>query len=917
MPATPQTPSLWDDLEPIDVADIVVDVDAPDLQPAYTYRVPAEMRSEIAVGTCVHVPFGGQEKVGYVFDSRSMDDGDPLAGRLRNIIATVRGAVSFTVQQAVIARWVSDRFVCDLPAAVRLIAPAVMTTKIVTRVSLGDPGLTPEAAGKSPVQAAVLCALIRLGGEAALDELRAAVQASSFSAAYSALLRKSLITESREVARARTVNRTIRAYDLTANKDAVRERLSGAGKRILSVVGELQSRGETPVLPEKLLRLAQASQSALKTLIEKGLVCAVELKVRRRAIEIPPNRTAAPILTPGQKAAAEWLARAIESTDPSDITHHASRTTDHGSRLTDDASRIMDHASGEVIAKVRELSSRGTRDLLLTDEYGSKPRRKTDPSYLGMTAGSFRESFAIASGITDHASRVALLFGVTASGKTEVYLDAIARTLDSGRGAIVLVPEIALTQQVVEIFSGRFGDEVAVLHSRLSDGEKHDEWRRLQDRQARVVVGARSAVFAPVDTIGLIVVDEEHEASYKQDSLPRYHARDVALERARLSGATVLLGSATPSLETYYATETGNIARLEMPERIDNRPLPAISLIDLREEMREHRSLFSRHLIERIGETLSAGRQTILFLNRRGYSQFVLCRDCGYVARCPNCAVSLTFHSSWGSLRCHHCDYQRGAPAICPSCSGTKIRGFGIGTERVEEEALKHFPNARIARMDRDTTSRKGAHASILGRFRRGEADILIGTQMVAKGLDFPNVTLVGVISADTSINMPDFRAAERTFQLMTQVAGRSGRGTDPGEVVIQSFCPEHYSLEMVVRQDYRGFYDREIEFRRELAYPPFSRLANLVCSHDSSDSAREATQTLAETLQKVIPSGIQVIGPAPCPLARLKSQYRWHVVLRSPIDEPLSDWIRDSVARLAPGIRRHLTIDIDPTSLA
>jgi len=408
------------------------------------------------------------------------------------------------------------------------------------------------------VQSHIVATLRSLGGTAEREELQKAAQTSSFPATYAALVRKKVIIETREVSRAKTVARTVRAYALGSAVDSLSGKPGAAAERILAALAEFERGGETPVLPEKLLQAAQTSASPLKTLVEKGAIVIQEVSVRRSPVKIPANRTAAPRFTPGQESATKWLAESL----------------------------------------------------------------KQAPS-------------------------TALLFGVTASGKTEVYLDAIARTLDSGRSAIVLVPEIALTTQVVEVFTGRFGDEVAVLHSRLSEGERHDEWRRLQDSHARIAVGARSAVFAPVENVGLIVVDEEHEASYKQEKQPRYTARDVAQRRAEISGATLLLGSATPALETYYATEQGRIARLEMPDRIDNRPLPTVRLVDLREELKEHKSLFSRKMIEEIGERLAKRQQVILFLNRRGYNQFVLCRDCGYVARCPNCAVSLAFHAAW------------------------------------------------------------------------------------------------------------------------------------------------------------------------------------------------------------------------------------------------------------------------------
>jgi primosomal protein N' (replication factor Y) len=534
-----------------------------------------------------------------------------------------------------------------------------------------------------------------------------------------------------------------------------------------------------------------------------------------------------------------------------------------------------------------------------------------------LTQGQQRATERLGNLISGGGHSRALLFGVTASGKTEVYLDAIARTLDGGRSALVLAPEIALTAQVVASFVGRFGEQVAVLHSRLSDGERHDEWRRIQQGQARIVVGARSGVFAPLQQIGLIVVDEEHEASYKQDKTPRYHARDVAARRAEAAGALLLLGSATPSVETFHAAQSGALHLVEMPNRIGGRELPTVSVVDMRQELKERKSALSRQLVEELGLRLSQRRQTILFLNRRGYAQFVLCRDCGHVPRCPNCAVTLTYHAARLILRCHHCDYIVQAPTVCPDCGGTHIRAFGLGTERIEEEVRKCYPSARVLRLDRDTTTRKGAHERIIGAFRRGEADVLIGTQMVAKGLDFPNVTLVGVVSADTGLNVPDFRAAERTFQLLTQVAGRAGRGEHPGTVVIQTFTPDHFSIRCATSQDYRGFYDNEIEDRAELRYPPFSRLANLVVSDPDEKAGHDRTEVLAAALKSAMPPEVEIIGPAPAPLARLRGQYRRHVVLRAPVDAPIDEYVAHALAKLTSAEKAGLAVDIDPMGMA
>jgi len=523
-----------------------------------------------------------------------------------------------------------------------------------------------------------------------------------------------------------------------------------------------------------------------------------------------------------------------------------------------------------------------------------------------------------------------LLFGVTASGKTEVYLRCIERALEAGRTSLVLLPEIALTTQVMNIFKSRLGDAVAVLHSALSAGERCDEWTRISEGEAKVVLGARSAVFAPVENLGLVIVDEEHDSSYKQDSPPRYNGRDVAIRRAEESGAALVLGSATPAVETFYAARRGELELITMAGRVENRPMPKVHIADLREEYAKGRaSIFSEILEEGIRERLSRGEQVILLQNRRAYSTFVTCRECGYVARCPNCAVSLKLHAAARKLSCHHCGYEEPAPTVCPSCGGLRIKKFGIGTEKVEEQTKATFPEARVLRMDRDTTSRKGSHAAILHAFRSHEADILVGTQMIAKGLDFPNVTLVGVISADTSLNLPDFRASERTFQLISQVAGRSGRGKTPGEVVIQTLDPDHYAIRSAVEHDYVAFFEQEIEFRRELGYPPFSTLVNVLSRNESDRAAAAALEELVAEIKKLPMSarkGVEIIGPTPAVLARLKGQYRWHLVLRSspPLTPPCQggkEWgaavgLLRSAFDANPGLRRKLAVDVDPMTM-
>lgn len=508
-----------------------------------------------------------------------------------------------------------------------------------------------------------------------------------------------------------------------------------------------------------------------------------------------------------------------------------------------------------------------------------------------------------------------LLHGVTASGKTEVYLRAAEEVACQGGGSIILVPEISLTAQMLDAVKSRFGRSAAVLHSRLSDGERYDEWMRIRRGEAIVVIGPRSAVFAPVQNLRLIVVDEEHDSSYKQESTPRYHARDVAARRASLCGASLVLGSATPAVETFYWATKGHLKLLSMPRRIDDRPLPKVELVDMRQSPS---SILSERLRGAVAERLDRGQQVILFINRRGYSNFVLCRDCGYTARCPNCSVSLTYHASARKLRCHHCNYCTNLPTKCPSCSGTRIRCFGLGTERVEEEVRRLFPTARPLRMDSDTTTRKGSHHLMLKRFREREANILIGTQMIAKGLDFPGVTLVGVVAADVALNLPDFRASERCFQLMSQVSGRAGRGDDPGEVIVQTFNPEHYSLKAASAHDYLGFYQQEISFRRELLYPPFSTLANILSADIMPRAAEGRAKAAAKALKESASAeglAVQLLGPAPAPIERIKSRYRWHLLVKAPNHRVLSK-ILQAIDRLPEDIRSELTVDVDPMNL-
>ncbi|MDY6836280.1 MAG: primosomal protein N' [Chloroflexota bacterium] len=512
--------------------------------------------------------------------------------------------------------------------------------------------------------------------------------------------------------------------------------------------------------------------------------------------------------------------------------------------------------------------------------------------------------------------RIFLLHGITGSGKTEVYLHILAQTIARGKRGIVLVPEIALTPQTVERFASRFPGRVAVWHSKLAMGERFDQWRQIAEGAFDVVVGSRSAIFAPQPGLGLIVLDEEQEWTYKQqEQPPRYHVKEVAIKLAELTGAVVVLGSATPSVESFYSACNGDYRLLQIPERISMQgqpALPQVEVIDLREELRSgNRSIFSRTLRNVIGQTLDAGEQAILFLNRRGSSTFVQCRECGFVLRCNRCDLPYTYHSSDDTLVCHQCNRRQRIASICPNCQGSRIRFLGIGTQKVVEETAKLFPSARILRWDRDVIRNKRSHESIVKRFTNREADILIGTQMIAKGLDIPSITLVGVILADTVLHFPDFRASERTYQLLTQVAGRAGRGLLSGRVVIQTYSPDHYAIDAAAHHDYRGFYDKEVSHRCHLLQPPFSQLVRLIYEHSNADSCRIEATRMAKQIRDQINSWglpeLTLIGPTPAFFAKARGRYRWHIILRG--KNPTS-----ALADVA--LPRGWTVDVDPINI-
>lgn len=513
-----------------------------------------------------------------------------------------------------------------------------------------------------------------------------------------------------------------------------------------------------------------------------------------------------------------------------------------------------------------------------------------------------------------------LLKGVTGSGKTEVYMKLVERVLLEEKSAIILVPEIALTPQMIERFKGRFGVNVALFHSKLSDGERFDEWFRVKEGKAKVIVGARSAIFLPAKNLGLIIIDEEHENTYKSEQNPKYQTKEVAEYLSELKGCKVILGSATPSIETYYRALTGEMKLLELNSRVDNKPMPPMKVIDMRNELKGgNKSLFSRELFIAIQERLKRKEQIILFLNRRGFSTFVSCRSCGYVFKCDECDISMTYHKN-GLLICHYCGKTKREPRECPKCHSKYVKFFGAGTQRVEEEVKKYFNNAGILRMDVDTTRDKHSYERIYNTFKNGEADILIGTQMVSKGLDFKNVTLVGILAADMSINIPDYRAAERTFQIITQVAGRAGRGDKQGEVLIQTYTPQHYSLQYAVNYDYEGFYEKEFTVRAMMKYPPFGKLLLINGTSKKEELLKNFMHKITMMIKPLVESclDIEILGPIPCMISKVKENYRWQIVIKGEFDSYFSKNIKEILYDENKNVYNDIRIsmDINPNNL-
>lgn len=814
----------------------------------YTYVVPPALRGSLSEGALVWVPFGRQRRQGLVL-ALYVEPPAGQAGPLRPIDDLADPEVVVPPHLLALARWVHHYYRVALWEALELLLPPGVAQETLTTWRVTAAGLAAALGALPPAERGVLY-FLRRNGETDEPTLYAALHGApaELRRVCVALAERGLIQPGRATSRAAARPKHERVVQLLRGPE------------------ELTTLSAT-------LRHAPRQVAVLQTLAARAQALTDAQAPPEAAPLVPAQDLPLPVLR--ALAGRGWITIHLRE---------ALRNPLDGAVITPDVPPPLSPAQARALQPIVTALNEGRQAVFL-------------------------------------------VHGVTGSGKTELYLRAIARALRLGRQALVLVPEIALTAQLVRRFAARFGEQVVVLHSGLSLGERYDTWRRLRRGAARVVVGSRSAVFAPLPELGLIVVDEEHEPSYKHEEGVRYHARDVALELARLTGSVVILGSATPAVESYQRARDGLYTLLELRERVglardgvrtQRLPLPPVRIVDMRVELQQgNRSIFSRALQQALQQVLERRQQAILFLNRRGAAAFVMCRDCGHVIGCPRCSTPLTLHridaANGGDelLRCHTCRHRELPPALCPHCWSTRIRQFGIGTQRVVAEVEALWPGARVLRWDRDVTARKGAHDRLLQSFLDHEADVLVGTQMIAKGLDLPLVTLVGVVSADTGLHQPDFRAGERAFQLMAQVAGRAGRRELGGQVIIQSYTPDHYALQAAALHDYRAFFREEIAFRRAAHYPPFAQLVRFIRSGTRPETLRREAEALAERLAALIERlrlpDAALIGPAPAFMERVRGRYRWHLLLRAPSVHPLLE---------ALGSLPGWTIDVDPVSL-
>lgn len=831
-----------------------VAINLPQISGTYHYHLPPDLAGAVVPGSLVIVPFGNQRAQGVVL--RFVDA--PQVAQTRPVEDLVEDLPALTTTQMALAQWLADENLAPLGACISLMLPPGLSQRADMLVRLNS-DLQMDLSAYDPLEKRII-RLLQKRGDLRGRQIDAAIRHVEWRGAVRKLARKGVLRTQTILPQPRVSPKTVRKVTLAADPEGIENltqplsRVHKVHERRLRVLHALAGKNSL-VTPGWIYEQTDANYGDLKALEKMGWILFIDAQVWRDPLED----------------------LSFVPTEPPELTRdqaHAWETIRSG---LDDARQGQAH-----------------------------------PPYL--------------------------LHGVTGSGKTELYLRAVSETLAAGKGAIILVPEISLTPQTIQRFSARFPDKVGVIHSQLSDGERYDTWRRVRRGELPVIIGPRSALFVPMETIGLIVVDECHQESYdQQESVPYYRGVDTAVACARLSGATIILGSATPQVTRFYHAVSGKWTYVELPKRIlahreaiahharrlgislpvhpgegqaADLGLPRVAIVDMRAELKAgNRTIFSREMQTAIQNVLEAHQQAILFLNRRGTATYVFCRECGYVARCPRDDKPLTYHRAQDGLLCHTCGYQRQVPRRCPDCGGRQIRQLGTGTEKVEQIVKERFPGVRTLRWDAETTRTKGAHERILAQFTRQEADILIGTQMLAKGLDLPLVTLVGVVLAEVGLNLPDYRAAERTFQVLTQVAGRAGRSPLGGRVIVQTYDPDHYAIQTAAHHDYLQFYEQEMAYRRQLRYPPFTRLVRLEYRHHDPSLAQEAALTLAGRLQGWIADegrAVEMVGPVPCFFTRMYGRYRWQIILRGTDpttllrDRQLSDWI----------------IEVDPPSL-
>ncbi len=837
----------------------------------FTYGVPPQLDTVLQPGVRVLAPFRRTKQEGVVVER--VNETDLAPNLIKNVSEYLDEKPMFSPDMLTLTKWMADYYVCSWGVALYFGVPAAVRTQKRERVRL-----RPEFSGSLGKVQKEVVALLEAEGELSLNQLarRMGLSSQDVRSRVRRLREKGVVeanvTHKPKATTQETTVAQLALPDVDIEAEIVQLKNDAGG-----------SEASSPQRPVNRRHAADTKRAeVLQLLLDEGTPLATADLVKR-------VNASASLLSPLERRGFIQITRAQTVRNPL------------GSESIAPTQPLrLNPAQSTAFAEIQKvLTSRTVGGV-------SNPDAEHPPTFL--------------------------LHGVTGSGKTEVYMQAMADVLENGKSVIVLVPEISLTPQTASRFVGRFGARVALLHSRLSDGERYDQWHRIQKGEADIVIGPRSAIFAPVQKLGMLIIDEEHSDSYKSDTAPRYHAREVAQKRGALANCPVLLGSATPSLESFHRTRNGSYRLLSLPDRVFDRKMPDVHIVDMRNEFKKgNRTIFSELLRSSIEERLVRREQIILFLNRRGYATYVFCRTCGYVERCDNCSISLTYHRETQRLVCHHCGSKRPTQQACPQCSSDAIRFFRGGTEAVEEEVHKLYPNARVKRFDADSTARKNAHRQILAEFEQQKIDILIGTQMVSKGLDFPNVTLVGVIAADTALNLPDFRASEQTFSLLTQVAGRSGRADLEGMVVIQTYMPEHYSIEAAQKHDYLDFYAQEVVARDALRYPPFAHVATLLLRGKDEQAVIEAAHAARDQLEiwqtdrehasqlpKAVETSVEILGPAPAPLSKIEGKFRWHLLLRSTYPEKIAQLFKrftDEPPTIIKSKAIEFVIDIDPTN--